>query len=614
MERVVIFRTGDYGAVTKIAPTLIRHQNDRETYIWSVDDDCAYPANQLETLCRVHDPAKHRILTRYGGKLEADGWYQSWYGNAEVTMFEGFGGVLYPPACIAPTFSDYITATSLNAECRKSDDIVLAMYFTKIGLPIYLYNQPSDETPYMVSGWLPYSQKDHLSAGGHRERYKHVFRIIQSILDRNQLTGNSGKRYNLGCGNRYLHGWINVDQFPDAKPDLIMNLEAFPWPIESNSVDEILLNHVLEHLGGTAETFLGVMKELYRISRPAARIVICVPDPRHDDFFGDPTHQRPIMPALFQTFDLASNENWVSRGLPGTPLGKYLRIDLETKSVSRVFDRYWKSRQEVANIAGADLEFIARSSNNAVQVWEVVLEARKPFAPGRSLRQFDAIVIQQSSGLSDVLMALAAVRALKAVTGLPILVCTSLDFIDLIRLSPSVDFGANTMEEIEAVLAQGKMMKPLIVDWGALRFATSRFHQVDAYLLDLGLTLPDIDKGLEIVLPHDVEVAPVHDILNAEAAGKLLVILHAASNHRNRIWSGEFWLDLSRRLLDEGYAVIVIGNTHRGDDRAALLSVPGVINLMDRFDHAGTIGLLRRCHILISNDATRSNLLVPQTS
>ena len=200
-------------------------------------------------------------------------------------------------------------------------------------------------------------------------------------------------------------------------------------------------------------------------------------------------------------------------------------------------------------------------------------------------------------------MALAAVRALKAVTGLPILVCTSLDFIDLIRLSPSVDFGANTMEEIEAVLAQGKMMKPLIVDWGALRFATSRFHQVDAYLLDLGLTLPDIDKGLEIVLPHDVEVAPVHDILNAEAAGKLLVILHAASNHRNRIWSGEFWLDLSRRLLDEGYAVIVIGNTHRGDDRAALLSVPGVINLMDRFDHAGTIGLLRRCHILISNDA-----------
>ena len=106
----------------------------------------------------------------------------------------------------------------------------------------------------------------------------------------------TGKKYNLGCGNHYLFDWINIDRFPDAKPDIVMNLERFPWPIENDSADEVLLNHVLEHLGGSSDTFLGVMQELYRICQPGTKIVIRVPDPRHDDFFGDPTHQRPIAP------------------------------------------------------------------------------------------------------------------------------------------------------------------------------------------------------------------------------------------------------------------------------------------------------------------------------
>ncbi|MBR1212787.1 hypothetical protein [Bradyrhizobium sp. JYMT SZCCT0180] len=44
LERVIIYRTEDYGPVAKIAPTLLRYTADQETYIWSVVDDCAYPA------------------------------------------------------------------------------------------------------------------------------------------------------------------------------------------------------------------------------------------------------------------------------------------------------------------------------------------------------------------------------------------------------------------------------------------------------------------------------------------------------------------------------------------------------------------------------------------
>ena len=73
MDRVMVFRTEDYGPITKVAPTFLRHQNDHETYIWSVDDDCAYPANQLELLCRVHCPeAPHPNAVR---RRAQRGWH-----------------------------------------------------------------------------------------------------------------------------------------------------------------------------------------------------------------------------------------------------------------------------------------------------------------------------------------------------------------------------------------------------------------------------------------------------------------------------------------------------------------------------------------------------------
>ncbi|MCK9596970.1 methyltransferase domain-containing protein [Candidatus Pacearchaeota archaeon] len=81
------------------------------------------------------------------------------------------------------------------------------------------------------------------------------------------------KKINLGCGEDYQEGWINVDFRDNIKIDVKHNLEKIPYPFKKDSIDIILMKQVLEHL----EHPLQIMKELIRICKNGARILIYVP-------------------------------------------------------------------------------------------------------------------------------------------------------------------------------------------------------------------------------------------------------------------------------------------------------------------------------------------------
>ena len=82
-----------------------------------------------------------------------------------------------------------------------------------------------------------------------------------------------------------------------------MDMEIFPWPVPSDSVKEMLFSHVLEHVGQDTDTFLNIMKEIYRIASDDCIVRVFVPHPRHDFFLIDPTHVRAILPETLEMFD-----------------------------------------------------------------------------------------------------------------------------------------------------------------------------------------------------------------------------------------------------------------------------------------------------------------------
>jgi len=81
------------------------------------------------------------------------------------------------------------------------------------------------------------------------------------------------KKINLGCGEDYKEGWINVDFRENIKIDVKHNLEKIPYPFQKDSIDIILMKQVLEHLEHPLQT----IKELIRICKNGARILIYVP-------------------------------------------------------------------------------------------------------------------------------------------------------------------------------------------------------------------------------------------------------------------------------------------------------------------------------------------------
>lgn len=81
-------------------------------------------------------------------------------------------------------------------------------------------------------------------------------------------------RLHLGCGPRYLEGWINVDRWAPDRRDLTADLSRLPF--RPGSVDEILASHVIEHLprGGAFQA----MAHWSSLLRPGGRIAVECPD------------------------------------------------------------------------------------------------------------------------------------------------------------------------------------------------------------------------------------------------------------------------------------------------------------------------------------------------
>jgi SAM-dependent methyltransferase len=91
---------------------------------------------------------------------------------------------------------------------------------------------------------------------------------------------------NVGSGRRSIDNGVTVDRVAETGPDIVHDLDRYPWPFEDDYFDVIYCLEVIEHL----RDIVKAMEEMHRISRNGARVQIATPHFSCANSYTDPTH------------------------------------------------------------------------------------------------------------------------------------------------------------------------------------------------------------------------------------------------------------------------------------------------------------------------------------
>lgn len=86
---------------------------------------------------------------------------------------------------------------------------------------------------------------------------------------------SKNKKLHLGCGNKIIEGFTNIDIRPMEGIDLVDDISKLS-KIKNDSIELIYACHVLEHFG--RHEYLNVLKRWYEILEDGGKLRISVPD------------------------------------------------------------------------------------------------------------------------------------------------------------------------------------------------------------------------------------------------------------------------------------------------------------------------------------------------
>jgi SAM-dependent methyltransferase len=107
------------------------------------------------------------------------------------------------------------------------------------------------------------------------------------------------KILSVGCGQiPAAPDLVRLDKSEKVEPDVVWDLERFPYPFADSSFSEIHCFDVIEHLNDISKT----LEEFYRILQPQGTVKLTTPHFSCANSFIDPTHKYHLSYFSFDYF------------------------------------------------------------------------------------------------------------------------------------------------------------------------------------------------------------------------------------------------------------------------------------------------------------------------
>jgi SAM-dependent methyltransferase len=98
------------------------------------------------------------------------------------------------------------------------------------------------------------------------------------------------KQLNLGCGLKKRPECWNVDLRARVEPDLVWDLDVYPYPLPRGHFERIYAHDVIEHLADL-QAFL---EEVHALLAPGGSVELTTPHFSSANSFTDPTHRHHL--------------------------------------------------------------------------------------------------------------------------------------------------------------------------------------------------------------------------------------------------------------------------------------------------------------------------------
>ncbi|MFN2453226.1 MAG: methyltransferase domain-containing protein [Pyrinomonadaceae bacterium] len=123
--------------------------------------------------------------------------------------------------------------------------------------------------------------------------------MSQPEAKNNRPPETHGKKIlDVGCGRNKHPGAVGMDINPATDADVIHDLGIVPYPFPDDEFDEVVSNHVIEHVPDP----MMFVAELYRITKSGGRIKLLTPHYTNPDWPNDLTHRNHLNSYSFQNF------------------------------------------------------------------------------------------------------------------------------------------------------------------------------------------------------------------------------------------------------------------------------------------------------------------------